>query len=205
MLAQRSFSRYVRDEDGTVLVEFLILFPLLIWASIAIFVYWDVFRTQSTAQKAAYSLADVISRQKAPLTTSFVNGMQGLFEFLMLSNSQGGEIRITSLIFNDGLNDVSESDDKYDLIFSVSPMGKMTPLTEDKLLLLKDNIPKLSDGESVVIVETTVNFIPSFDIGLGSPLLRRFTGLGGQSFREFIVTPPRFVFSTCLEGGACPK
>jgi hypothetical protein len=207
MSAQRSFYRYVKDEDGTVLVEFLILLPLLIWASIAIFVYWDVFRTQSTAQKAAYSLADVISRQQVLLSTSFVDGMQDLFEFLMLSNSQEGKIRITSIIFDDGANPAptATADDKYELIFSVSPKGQVPPLTEAQLQPLKDMIPVMSDRDSVVIVETSVKFTPAFDVGLGGPLLQRFTGLGGQEFSEFIVTRPRLIPRICVVGSPCPN
>jgi Flp pilus assembly pilin Flp len=207
MIVQRSFYRYVRDEDGTVLVEFLIILPLLIWAMIAIFVYWDVFRTQNTAQKAAYSLADVISRQKDSLSPSFVDGMQGLFEFLMLSNSREGKIRITSLIFDNGEDpaETATGDDKYELLFSVSPMDNLPELTEDDLQDLKGKIPRMSDRDSVVIVETNVKFSPAFDVGLGGLLAQRFTGLGGQEFTEFIVTRPRFKPRICLDDGLCPN
>jgi hypothetical protein len=207
MTAQRSFDRYIKDEDGTVLVEFLILLPLLIWAMIAIFVYWDVFRTQSSAQKAAYSLADVISRQQKPLTPSFVDGMQDLFEFLMLSNSQSGQIRITSFIFDNGPDNKDlTGDDKYELVFSVSPKGKIdTLLTAPDLLLLKDRIPEMSDRDTAVLVETTLEYTPAFDVGLGGTELNRFTGLGGQTFSEFIVTRPRIKPIICLKDGICPN
>lgn len=63
---KRRFITYLRAEDGLVLAEALIMLPLLIWGLIAMFNYWDVFRTINMTQKAAYSIADLLSRQRTP-------------------------------------------------------------------------------------------------------------------------------------------
>ena len=58
-----SIRAFAKDESGILLAETLILLPLLIWAFLALFVYWDAFRTINVSQKAAYSIADLMSRQ----------------------------------------------------------------------------------------------------------------------------------------------
>ncbi|MFZ1482823.1 MAG: pilus assembly protein, partial [Paracoccaceae bacterium] len=59
----RQIRRFRDQEDGLVMTEFLIMLPLLVWTFMALFIYWDAFRTINQAQKAAYSVSDVISRQ----------------------------------------------------------------------------------------------------------------------------------------------
>jgi Flp pilus assembly protein TadG len=58
------FRSFLRDEDGLILVEGLIMLPLIIWAMVAMFIYWDVFRTINVTQKASYGIADLLSRQR---------------------------------------------------------------------------------------------------------------------------------------------
>jgi hypothetical protein len=58
-------------------------------------------------------------------------------------------------------------------------------------------IPVLDNTESVIIVETWVDYAPDFDIGV----LNMAPGLGGQTFTQFIVTKPR-TKEVCLDGTA---
>jgi len=100
MFRRTSPARMLRDEKGAVLIEFLLLFPLLIWVMIAMVVFWDVFRTINTAQKAAYSVSDLISRQEDNLTPGFVDGMQEVMDYLMMNSGQNSRLRITSLYYD---------------------------------------------------------------------------------------------------------
>jgi Flp pilus assembly protein TadG len=77
----RRFKDFLRDEDGLILVEGLIMMPLIIWALVAMFIYWDVFRTINVTQKAAYSVADLLSRQRDTIPLTFANGLQNVAEF----------------------------------------------------------------------------------------------------------------------------
>jgi len=188
-----SFRRFLRDERGGVLLEFLLFLPLLIWTMVAMVVFWDVFRTINTAQKAAYSVSDLISRQEDNLSNAFVNGMQDIFNYLMLGAAQDSRLRITSLFYD-------EPTDSYKLIFSVSPNNKVPVYTEDDLQELKDRIPVLNDKDSVVIVETMVAYTPPFNTGIFDIA----DALGSNVFEEFVVTPPRFRTAICLQGPGCP-
>jgi hypothetical protein len=200
MIRHDSIRRFLKDDRGGILIEFLFMLPLLIWAWIALVVFWDVFGTINTSQKAAYSISDLISRQEENVSPDFLNGMQDVFDFLMVNNADNGKIRITSLAYD-------ADDDKYFLIFSVSPENKVAPYTETQLEALKDRIPTMGDTDSVVIVETFVEYtfpfrIPFIDAGVvavdeNSPAFV-------QVYSEFVVTRPRFKSYICLDTVGCP-
>lgn len=183
---RNSLRSFAKDESGVLLAEFLLLVPFMIWGFVALFVYWDVFRTINVTQKAAYSIADLLSRQ-AVVTTNFVDGLENVLTFLT-PGTQDVRLRITSLEYDAG-------DDEYDLLFSRSPGGKVPEHDQASIQLLKPQIPTMDDLDSVIIVETWVDYVPSFDTGL----LNLTPGVDNQTFTQFIVTRPR-TRRICLEG-----
>jgi hypothetical protein len=174
------FSAFLRNEDGLVLVEGLLMLPLVIWAMVAMFIYWDVFRTINVTQKAAYGVADLLSRQRAPMSEDFIDGLQEVMNFL----TPGGhpvQLRVTSLEYD-------ESEDKYVRLFSRSPLDKVPELTEAQIQAWKvDKIPLLNDGDSVFVVETRVQFKAQLQTFLAGFLV----GVEDANFGNFIVTRPR--------------
>jgi Flp pilus assembly pilin Flp len=197
-----SIRQFSRNEKGGVIIEFLLLLPLLIWAMIAMVIFWDVFRTINTAQKAAYSISDVISRQENNLSPAFVNGMADVFDFLTLSNSQNPRMRITSAWYD-------EDDDKFYRIFSVSPDNKVPPYSASDVESewFKDMIPMVDDGDSVVIVESSVDYVFPFKlpfIDAGVVAVDENAPVTVETFTEFVVTRPRFRTHICLDNPGCP-
>ena len=188
---------FLRDEDGLILVEGLIMLPLLIWALVAMFTYWDVFRTINVTQKAAYSVADLLSRQRDTISTNFANGLQNVIEFL----TPGGhpvKMRITSLECNapTGAKVCNATSGNYKLLFSMSPGNKVTGLTSAQIQPWKGTkIPMLNNLESVFVVESTVDFKAQLPMVLAGFLI----GVDDQTFGEFIVTRPRHR-RLCLQG-----
>jgi hypothetical protein len=195
-LKQR-ITTFIRDEDGLILVEALITLPLLIWALVAMFIYWDVFRTINVTQKAAYSVADLLSRQKADISTNFGNGLQNVIDFL----TPGGhpvKMRITSFecVSTTAPTVCDATRGSYKLLFSFSPGNKVTGLTQTQIQPWKTaKIPTLNNGESVFVVESTVDFKSQLPMVLASFLI----GVDDQTFGEFIVTRPRHR-RLCLQG-----
>ena len=43
----RNLKAFWKDESGVLLAETLLLLPLLLWGFVALFIYWDVFRTMN--------------------------------------------------------------------------------------------------------------------------------------------------------------
>jgi Flp pilus assembly protein TadG len=193
------FVAFLRQEDGLVLVEGLLMMPLVVWALVAMFIYWDVFRTINVTQKAAYSVADLLSRQKDQISTTFLNGLQDVVDFL----TPGGHpvaVRITSLQCNapTGAGVCNSSAGSYTMLFSASPDNKVAALTEAQIQPWKGTrVATLSHGESVYVVETQVDFKAQ----LQTVLMGLLVGVQDQSFGEFIVTRPRHR-RLCLQGSA---
>jgi hypothetical protein len=195
------FVSFLRQEDGLVLVEGLLMMPLVVWALVAMFIYWDVFRTINVTQKAAYSIADLLSRQRDDITPAYLDGLQDVVDFL----TPGGHpvmVRITSLQCNapTGTQICSTSGGTYTKLFSESPDDKITGLTEAQIQVWKGTrVPTLAHGESVFVVETQVDFKAQ----LQTVLMGLLVGVQDQSFGEFIVTRPRHR-RLCVQGvGTC--
>lgn len=192
---RQSFQAYLKDEEGALLVEFMILLPMMIWAFVALVVYWDVFKTINVSQKAAYSIADLLSRQVI-VTEDFLDGMEDVMDFLTPGVGDS-RVRITSLRF-EANNLAITTDDVYEIIFTHSSDTTLAPeYTAVTVQNLKPMIPIMDNQDSVIIVETWVDFTPDFDIGV----LNMAPGLGDQTFTQFIVTRPRSR-EVCLDGMA---
>lgn len=174
MARSRSLKRFLRRQDGSLMVEGVMILPLLLWALLAMFTYWDIFRTQNILQKATYTVSDVVSRTKkdVALTPADLTGFHDLLNFLVPRAEEAG-LRITSVTY-----DVDE--DEYLVLWSCAPGGGMTPLTDANLVALYDKIPTMPDADTVVIVESQLNYETFFDIGI-DPI----------GFEQFVVTRPR--------------
>lgn len=181
----RPFRRFLKEEDGLIMTEFLIMLPLLTWTFMAMFVYWDTFRTINEAQKASYAVSDLISRHDS-IDLPFIDGMEKVMEHL--TGQSDVKLRISSVQWDD----VTE---EYSLLFSRSPHNEMPVLTVTDIENLADTrIPTMAGGDSIVIVETEVAYQPGFDVGIP------FT-----TFSNFIVTRPRGESKICLVEQPCPS
>ncbi|WP_149588179.1 TadE/TadG family type IV pilus assembly protein [Tabrizicola flagellatus] len=190
------FRSFLRDEDGLILAEGLLMLPLVVWALVAMFIYWDVFRTINVTQKAAYGVADLLSRQRDTISTDFANGLQNVMDFL----TPGGhpvKIRITSLECQGASGGgCTATDGNYRLLFSFSPGGKVPPLTEADIQSWKaSKIPILNNQESVFVVETSVEFKAQLQTAIAGFMV----GVEDATYGQFIVTKPRHR-RLCLQG-----
>lgn len=191
------FTTYLRDEDGLVLAEALFTMPLLIWGLVAMFIYWDVFKTINVTQKAAYSIADLLSRQKNTIPLAYINGLQNIMLFLT-PNSHPVTMRITSFecVAPAVPNLCDASGGSYKLLFSHSPQSKTTVLSEANIQQWRGTkIPTLGNGQAVFVIETSVAFKAQLQTAIAGLLV----GVKDNTFGEFIVTRPRHR-RLCLEG-----
>ena len=190
--------QFSRREDGLVMTEFLILLPLLIWAFLALFVYWESFRAINMAQKANYAVSDLISRQ-SDIDMNFVNGMQKSMEYL--TGGAPVRMRITSFQWDATKNE-------YYVLFSKSPNNAAPALTKtDLAAMASERIPVMADRDSAVLVETEVGFTPTFFVLSNPDKTLGLFGLGTESsymFDNFVITRPRYARRVCLIEQPCP-
>lgn len=176
--------RFAREEKGGLIVEAVMVMPMLIWAYVGLFAYWDAYRSANTVQKAAYTISDLISRSQGNVDDAYLAGMRTTMNAI-LDQDQAGQIRVTSYRW-------SAPHTRYEVIFSRSPDDAMQPLNDANLASLTGRLPTMSDGDSAVLVEATVPYTPPVAFGL-SP----------STIEQFIVTRPRFLPKLCHTGFSC--
>ncbi|MEO5621092.1 MAG: TadE/TadG family type IV pilus assembly protein [Cypionkella sp.] len=188
--------RFGRDESGALVAETVIVLPLLFWAYLALFVYWDAYRSINTSQKAAFTISDMISREMnaAPLPASYVTGMRDMMAYLV-DPDQTVRLRVSSVTW-------SQTNNRYEVDWSKTTDSVKPALTTSSVSSYKDQIPKLADGDHVIIVESWVDYHPAFKIGGDFPVLKEI-GLNDMVMQQFVVTRPRFTPKICMTGFAC--
>lgn len=189
----KSARRFLRQDRGSIAAETVMVVPALILGYLAFFAYWDIYRMSNVIQKATYTVSDMVSRELAALPTTYIPGMKSLLEY-MINDQTDVKLRVTSVVFSEGVNilDEDDPDDSFSVQWSISPEGGMTPWTNETLTTVVDRIPRMSDGDSVVLVETELTVQPVFEVGLSN-----------QVISNFVVTRPRFLPKICLVGSPC--
>lgn len=182
---------FAEDCRASLSVETTIIMPLLTWWYVGSFVYFDAFRQQNVNLKAAYTLADMISREggrdgggsSGRVDMNYLNGLNRVFDYLTTTDKPTW-IRVSSVSY-----DTVES--KYRVHWSKTTKGKPVH-TVETLNAMASRIPILAPGENVVIVETRAAYEPFFNVGLGA-----------RWFENFIVTRPRFAPCIPWEDSGC--
>ncbi len=188
----RRLSSFLREERGTVLSEFVIVFPILVWAWIGMYYYWDVYRAVNLAQKASFTISDNLSRSSGEVTTAYIDGLEEFLTFLADTEDEV-QIRVSSIRWN-------KANEEHEVAWSYSPHNGFPLLTNGNLSEIVDQIPTLVEYETVLIIETNVDYEPPLGI---TQIGNLDLGVGPQTFTEFIVTRPRFVTKVCLAGIPC--
>lgn len=173
------------DERGSMLVEGVLALPMMFWVLITFYVFWDAYRSITVVQKATYSIADVISRRRAAVDDPYLNGMNTVMDYL-LDPGQSAEMRFSSITWN-GI------DNRYEVEWSYSPGGKMAELRTADAANLTSQLPIMADGDTIVVVESRVDYAPAFNLGV----------LGDRTIEQFIVTRPRLVPRVCYANVPC--
>lgn len=178
--------RFLREEDAAIVAEAVIVLPLLLWAYIALFVYWDTFRSINTMQKATYTIADMISRQRTGINSAYVDGAQSVLDYL-IDDGVVSTLRVTSVTY-------SQANDRFEVHWSrTTDSVKLPALTTVSLQNYAAQIPVMTPGDYVVIVEVILPYTPAFNVGLSA-----------QTFSQFVVTRPRFLPCIPMDNISCP-
>ncbi len=193
-------------ENGNVPLEGLMAFIFLSWWYIMSFQFFDAYRQKNINLKAAYTVADLLSREtgptptdptSAPVNQAYINGINTVFDYLTNSN-RATWVRVSSVYWDDDAQ-------KYRVDWSATSGTGHQIMTTTKLQGYKSKIPVLPTGETIVLVETFMYYEPFFQFGqltaneknnAASIVTPYETGLESQWFTTFIPTSPRF--ASCL-------
>ena len=173
-----ALTRFARTEDGSISVEAMLIFPILLWCYLATFVFFDAYRSQSTNLKAAYTIGDTLSRETAYVTPAYLDSLSSLHRFLVSEDNDLARLRVTVYRYQ-------ASDNTYRVRWSRTRGGGLQ-MTDPDLATLRENLPLMPDAEIAIMVETWVGYSPTYSVGLED-----FT------FTDLVVTRPRFAGQLC--------
>ena len=174
-------NRLLKDERGTFSVEAVLMFPVLCWAFIAMYVFFEGLREQNINLKATYAIGDMLSRQLGEIDDDFMNGMNTTYAWLSRAY-EPTQIRVTVVQFD-------EDDDQHKIYWSKGVNGR-SDLTQDQVDSdISPYIPIMADADQAIVVESWTVYDPVMDVGLTD-----------TQIYNFIVTAPRFAKQLKYEG-----
>ena len=177
----RQFDRFVRqDEAGGLSVEAVLIFPILLWVTIASFTFFESYKTAYSALRANSTISDLLSRETIEIDQDYLDGMHRAFRFLSSADDEDSWLRVTVIECNSNCND---DDRELGIVWSESVNGAR-PLDADDLVFYDARIPIFTETYQLVIVETSVETIPSFSNWV--PAIQR------RDLQHFAINRPRF-------------
>ena len=179
---RRRLRRFGRDTDGTVAFEAMIILPVLLFAMLMTVLLSDMFRSQNTALRAAYTVADTLSRRVDPVDVPYLDGSAVLYRYLARAR-HGAWMRISSIAF-------SEAEDRYIVVWSHHAANGDSLTTEQLNQGLHERLPSMPTGETVILVEAGTEW-QSFAQNWFPP----------REFRQVVVTRPRFTSQLRFDDG----
>jgi len=178
---RRAAGSFARRSDGTLSVEAVLMFPLLAWAYMGMFFFFDAYRQQNVNLKASYTIADMLSRETNPVNLIDIEGLATVHDFLTTSAAPT-QIRVTVVYWD-------EDTDRHMLVWSKGTGGKPDLIQTDvDQPGFSDQIPIMADSDTAIIVETWAYYVPTANVGLPA-----------VTFDNFVVTSPRFAPQLCYE------
>lgn len=166
-------TRFRDDDGGTMVLEATLVLPMMLWAFLGLYTYWDAYRAATTIQKASYAISDMISREQRPVNAAYIEGMRQVMD-AMIAPELNSEIRVTSVEWS-GVRE------QFEVLWSRESGTSLPALTTATLQQKADQIPDMNDGDTIMLVETWVDYEPMLDVGITD-----------KRFEQFIVTRPRY-------------
>jgi len=163
---------FAADESGTVLPEAVIVLPSMFWAYLATFVWFDAFRSETEYMKAAYAMADAVSREVSPITDNYMDSMSKMLDF-MTSSPRDVQLRVSIICW-------SENQQKYSVAWSQT-RGGASKQDNNTINNYEAHLPNFKQGDQVILLETFTRWEPAFNMGLKP-----------REIYNAIVTRPRF-------------
>ncbi|MEM8657134.1 MAG: TadE/TadG family type IV pilus assembly protein [Pseudomonadota bacterium] len=158
MNLREKLSRLIRNEEGAVSVEFVLVFPILaLWLG-ASFVWFDAFRAKSQMSKIAYTISDIASRFDDETTEADLEELFLTHKLLLPQRrTSEGWLRVSSICFNGTdyrvlwsylgddtyLEAIADPDDEID--------PRLLPLSEADIPL--NLMPTMSDNDSIIMTD----------------------------------------------------
>ncbi len=156
--------RFARNERAAVAFETVLMTPILVWAFVGSFVFFDAYRVYNTSVKTTYMVADWTSRQDNWIYPHDIQGMADVANSI-IRGSDEVEMRVSQIGMVSG---------NYNVDWSWGVNGAAR-LFNSNLDAISDRLPIMPNGERIILVETFVDYDAPFDVGLTVARFDNFT------------------------------
>lgn len=181
MSISQRIRRTIGDERGSFSVEAVLMFPMLVWAFMAMFVFFEGLRESNINLKATYTISDLLSRETELIDQNYLDGMNDVYAWLSRS-ANPVSMRVTVVRYD-------EANDRHVNIWSRGVAGQSNLTQEGINETISPHIPIMADANSAIVVETWTTYDPIMDIGLAE-----------TDIYNIVVTAPRFSEQLIFEG-----
>jgi hypothetical protein len=156
---KRLFSKSLKSETGSISVEAILMFPLLVWAYMGMYVFFEGLRESNINLKATYTVADLLSREEEEMNRPKLERMHAVYRWMSRSLEDFVQLRVSVVRFH-------EDGDWYELMWS-EPVNGVEDLEQaDVSEVLQPHVPIMADQSSAIVVETWTIYQPIMRIGL---------------------------------------
>lgn len=153
-----------RDQTGSFSIEAVLVLPLMAWVILSAYSHFDGLRQENINIRAAHTLSDMLSRETEPVDSAYLAGMQTTLDFLT-GNRHATALRVSVFSYDD-------EDDSFILTWSEGTNGK-AGLDEAGREVLAERLPATANGDTIIAVETWIDYRAPFEWGLKDTLLHQ--------------------------------
>ncbi|CUJ90580.1 hypothetical protein RUE5091_01001 [Ruegeria denitrificans] len=172
-LLTRRPKQFRAREEGSISLEAVLITPMLVWTIMAGYTFFEAYRQSASNIKAAHTIGDLISRETREINSAYIDSMEEMFG-LMVANQADLKIRISLVLYDEATN-------SHSVNWSAIRGGFTEKLSDADIGQYKDDLPPMSDQNTLILVETSNTFVPLFRVGLAN-----------IDLENFIFTRPRF-------------
>ncbi|OWU83365.1 hypothetical protein ATO6_19155 [Oceanicola sp. 22II-s10i] len=154
------------ETGGSAAIEAVLLLPLLFWAYLAMFSFFDMLRQQSLNYKASSTVADMLSRETDFINDTYISNAHKLYKSMIRSDNNSA-IRISVLKW-------SGSQNRFTVDWSKTG-GPATALSNAMVAGWQTKLPLMPSDERIILVETWSDYHIPFKIGMDDFKMNTFT------------------------------
>lgn len=184
-------ARFAQDTKGSVNIEATLMFPLLITMIASSMVFYDAFRRDALAQKAAYTVGDMISRETSAIGPDYLGNIRTLVALMADTPESDVTVRVTQVQSTVTVSEPAGNDLEtattitYSRNWSKVDGSRVGTLSSSDVAGMAAQLPTMYNAERVLLVDVYINYDWPIDLGLDDML-------GEDTFHSRVFTRPRF-------------
>lgn len=200
-----TFAAYLRDDRGNLTMEFVLWLPILLFWFVISAVFYDAYKSRDDAAKAAYTIADIVSRE-TELGVDRIEELVDLQRALLPRAGREMFLRLSSISCDKTggcLDPDTAVTGDYSLNWSILPPhdtwptpfpGAPAALTGNSDIPL-DALPLMAEGDTIILIDVNVPFRPFSD----------WVGVDAREWAFRVAVWPRLVSEIDLSPAAITK